>query len=163
MIRGGTEHRARTLRRAHAAALLVPTLAAALVACGSSTAPGETNTPVGVVVSMGDSTVVVAHGTDAEGSFRVQAGDSTPAFSVTFVDGDGKPVPVSGSYMGGEVLGSVVASFEATSPGAFTGVIIGGEAEGSTRARFSLYHGAAGSGEKTYTSPWITVTVLGGG
>ncbi len=149
---------AATLARA---ALTAATVAAAVLTAGcsgSTTGPGSSSVPVGLVVTSAGSTLITVHGTTADDGFRVGVGDTTAVFEVTFTDRQGEPLTLSGTFMAGEVESTVVATLEPTSPGAFS-ARIAGRMVGATRVRFKLESGQIGTGSEVYTSPWITVTV----
>jgi hypothetical protein len=139
-------------------ALALAPLALVATSCRQSTSVDGETTPVGLVVAVAGSTLIVVHGTTASEGFHVAAGQTTAVFTVTFTDGKGQPVVPADGYMGGEVESPNVATFEPTTPGAYTGQLQG-KLVGLTRARFKLYRGTVGSGALIYTSPWITVVV----
>lgn len=133
-------------------------LLATLAGCSNPAGTGGGSVPVGLVVATDSGTLLVVHGTSASENFRVKADDDTPVFTVTFTDGKGQSLDISGSTMEGDMESPVVAGFEATSDGAFSGRIHG-KLVGLTRLRFKLYDGPSSSGQLRYTSPWIPVVV----
>jgi hypothetical protein len=140
-------------------ALLVAGLLVAMSGCGSTTVIEEAAINGLDVVQSGQIIVAVRAG-HVQGSLLVEVDVAAPTLSVTFMNEDGQVVSVSGRSMDAQIANEVFATFTQTSPGAFTGTLTG-ISDGSTTIVFRLVQGTTGTGQVLYTSPSISIEVLG--
>lgn len=89
------------------------------------------------------------------GEMDVEEGEETPHIDVNFVDEDGDVIAFdSDFYLEVEVEDPTIADFEQDTPGEFGGHLHG-ETAGETDVRFSLMHGAIGSGHADLITDWV--------
>lgn len=137
-----------------AAALLV-----AMSGCGSTTVIEEAAIN-GLDLTQSGQTIVTVRAGHVQGSLSVEVDIAAPTLSVTFMNEDGQVVSVSGRSMDAQITNEALATFTQTGPGAFTGTLTG-ISDGTTAIVFRLVSGTTGTGQVLYTSPSITVEVLG--
>ena len=90
------------------------------------------------------------------GEMEVEEGEETPHIDVEFLDEDGDVIDwdLSEFYLEVEVEDVAIAEFEQDTPGEFGGHLHG-ESVGETNVRFSLMHGAVGTGHADLITNWI--------
>ena len=89
------------------------------------------------------------------GEMEVEEGMETPHIDVEFLDEDGDVIAFDADfYLEVEVEDETIAEFEQDTPGEFGGHLHG-EMAGETDVRFSLMHGAVGTGHADLTTAWV--------
>lgn len=116
----------------------------------------------GVILSLSGQPIAAYNGETGQwtGELEVEPGEETAHIQVVFVDHNAQAVPLDDDfYLLVEVEDESVAEFEQDTPGEFGGHLHGGNADGDTEIRFSLMHGAVGSGHADFVTEWLHVHV----
>lgn len=116
----------------------------------------------GVILSLSGQPIAAYNGDTGQwtGELEVEPGEETAHIQVAFVDHNAQAVRLGDDfYLLVEVEDESVAEFEQDTPGEFGGHLHGGNQEGDTEIRFSLMHGAVGSGHADFVTEWLHVHV----
>ena len=116
----------------------------------------------GVILSLSGQNIAAYDGGTGQwvGELEVEPGAETAHIQVVFVDHNAQAVALDDDfYLLVEVEDESVAEFEQDTPGEFGGHLHGGAADGDTEIRFSLMHGAVGSGHADFVTEWLHVHV----
>lgn len=128
--------------------------------CGSDNTDIEEPPTTGLVIRDAGNPVVVVQGQSVSGTLEVRPDAQSSLLQVTFMDAGGFVISTQGRYMDLVVSDESIATVNQTGSGAFS-FRVTGVTSGVTSVRFSLVEGEVGSGTTLYTSPPITIDVVG--
>lgn len=115
--------------------------------------------PAVVEIALGDVVIARAFSGSATGFIGAQVDVSTAVLTFTFLDDESAlVVPGADEYLEVVIADESIATFEATTAGAFEGRFLG-RAVGETTAEIRFMHGSPGSGHPDFVSHPVNIII----